>query len=1016
MKLLKALTTVASFAAIVRTQDASCMCDKTAFACDANCCCDADCSPETVQMVFTGCQKETWGHKKAVRCVDKSDIPPGLEPRYVLARAGILSAEDAVRADIVAREGEFARFPEAAEFAIFCVVHDNSDLDDNSYPPAEGTTWTDLQKAADDSPGQAVYWGQTGSGGWTRRETTGTAGFMADAASRTLPGPPHWYRAGEPVGALRFWPPDEVSAFPVGLPSPRNVYGRCDPMAPGRFLVQDTEPPECLHSGRLEELCEGGGLDATGWPFVAVTPSVDATMSDADVRTLSWAATVSITTEAGATLAEEFNAQAVLAGTTEVSPPVRTYATPVLADGSECFDAGFSLGGGAVIEETRVPGAMACQRRCVAHVSCAAWVHARGRCTLRIRFGNERPTAPGAVAGPRSCSLPPAGCVRANATLVGGRIGELPAGNVIICQALCRERVGCLSWVLLDGTCSLRDVDPSAEGYERTGDASLAGPAECAPPPEEVTPAPPPPGTDVAACWEKDVDYPGADLGTGAGTPALSPEVCQIVCQQIPDCEAFVHHAGVCYPKAAVPSTREPRPGATAGPKVCIDARPLTAAPTRSPQGSPTASPSTLSPTRSPTRSPLVPPTGSPLPGNDTHPPSLATPPPTAAPSGSPREAVVTVEPSSSPSNAPSLGAKAPPTRAPVLSPTASPTQSTEPSRAWGDSTEAVRCRNALRATSTRLEYSVSYFSDWEEMVASRQASGPTDLPAVFVASALRINLTVGDLQVPLGAGDQLFRQHNTIVWQRADQTAPPRLRGGYPGYRRGQRVAVALLQSGNLVEVPGGLQLPAGGACAAGRTRPVRWLHDVTESSCWVELTWSQVRSQCVSTTGFLRLSTGGLPSILNASLDVRLAASGSSQIGQGGGWVDITDPPAGGGGCAAASSLRRVCPGAMVGYDITVVVRREGVIYNPQDTIVGVMREPLRRDLHFRGAEPDVPQRFNLVSRLRFVRQSLDATVEDTISPPLLPAVPGDVFYPFRLATERGRPDEDPATDWDL
>eukprot|EP01065_Artemidia_motanka_P015654 TRINITY_DN19393_c1_g1_i1.p1 TRINITY_DN19393_c1_g1~~TRINITY_DN19393_c1_g1_i1.p1 ORF type:complete len:1027 (+),score=294.65 TRINITY_DN19393_c1_g1_i1:55-3135(+) len=990
----------------------TCMCDVTTLACDANCCCDPDCDEVTVRMVFTGCRKQQYGSKNGVRCVEKSLIPSGLEPMYV--RRGSYESD---RAD-EAREGEVATFEDAFGKSVLCVTTDNSDMDENTYPdPPLDPSWTELRTVVDQAPNRAVYWDGESSGGWSRRDR-GDPGNLAtlrpDLVGRVLPGPPHWYRAGDPVGALQFWPPDEAALLPVGLPAPFEVYGFCDPYAPARFLVQRPEPNQCSARGALEAICEGPELDAARWAFLALTPPLDASMSDTEVRAQSRAATVYVHNSKGELLLQRaFNAQRFLTGTADsatASPPVRTALVPVLPDGAECYEIGVSyLSTG--LDEVPAATALACQEACFRNPACQAFVHFQRRCTLKAELTVQRTAADGAVSGPRDCSLPRAGCLIPNATLGGADIVSSPAANTIVCQAMCRAQPACTYFVYNQGVCHLKDT-PDLDGLQRTSDGSVTGPAVCADPDAPTEAPKPPPGTDVSACWEYNVGYPGGDLNT---IPEVTPAACNALCQVVPGCEAFVHHIGSCTLKAAMPDSRVPLAGAVAGPKVCIDAKPFSAVPTRSPQQSPTAPP-TAAPSSAPTQATSPPtaapanttvaPTTSPVVG--TAAPTANTGTPTAAPSRTPTAAPSTsptVGPSGAPTSAPRAVPTASPTRSPQQSPTASPEASPAPVGAPSGSATVLRCRNAIVRTDVLVKYTVSYYPEWQSRLGLNGqpvAQQPTDLPAIFEAKELAINVTVADVEVPLGETATSVLQRHTVVWQQDDVTGTASPRHGVPGYRRGATIPLRVTDGDNAIDVAGGLQLYEGGPCAQRHLRPVRWLHDVTESGCYVTLTFPQLREQCVTAgaDGFLGLVTAALPPILNRSAGVRLAADGSTDAP----WLPVTDHPSETGQqTKPPSSLRRICPDAMVGYDITVVLRRVGKSYNPQDRIFGITRRPLRRDLVFRASDPETPQRFYLRSRLSFVRQDLDASVPDTVSPPLLPAVPDSIFFPFRVAGRR-------------
>ena len=97
------------------------------------------------------------------------------------------------------------------------------------------------------------------------------------------------------------------------------------------------------------------------------------------------------------------------------------------------------------------------------------------------------------------------------------------------------------------------------------------------------------------------------------------------------------------------------------------------------------------------------------------------------------------------------------------------------------------------------------------------------------------------------------------------------------------------------------------------------------------------------------------------------------------------------------------------LVGYEYTVVLRRTGKVYNPQDVIAGVKRTPIYSTWTYTNTLDDTHnQKFLLQWRLSFIRDTNIGTEGDAIeSPPFLPIVSDDIFYPFHIVERASVPE---------
>ena len=168
------------------------------------------------------------------------------------------------------------------------------------------------------------------------------------------------------------------------------------------------------------------------------------------------------------------------------------------------------------------------------------------------------------------------------------------------------------------------------------------------------------------------------------------------------------------------------------------------------------------------------------------------------------------------------------------------------------------------------------------------------------------------------------FTQEHTIFWRPLSKTGTPEQRSGNPGYRRGYTIMGTTSEGGEVPEAEASpFALPLGMNCIDTTDVPVKFLHNVVASGCYVELTYVQFRTLC----GEGQLFAQYAPTQVTA----RVAKYGNSQRSNADDWVTIDQrsvPPV---GTSVINTEERTCI-FHVGYDYTVVIRRMGKVYNPQ------------------------------------------------------------------------------------
>lgn len=251
------------------------------------------------------------------------------------------------------------------------------------------------------------------------------------------------------------------------------------------------------------------------------------------------------------------------------------------------------------------------------------------------------------------------------------------------------------------------------------------------------------------------------------------------------------------------------------------------------------------------------------------------------------------------------------------------------------------------------------------------------------------------------------FKQEFSVVFRRRGVASNPQPRSGNPGYIAGSEVLVGtLLQNGAKAAIQqriGGLAVPVGRKCADKKFKSVRFLHDVSNSGCAIDLTETEFRDVCVNKRSEALLNAILVPSVTAASALYNTTVSSLNRIARTGdahpfdaaSWVEIASqwPTV----TPRYAAVRRACDNLVVGLQYIIVVGRAGAEYNPQDVILGAKVEPIIGSWVLREARGSVYFNF----RVRFVRydeSSVATKSRKVVPPPILPPMDDNIFYPFR------------------
>ena len=307
-------------------------------------------------------------------------------------------------------------------------------------------------------------------------------------------------------------------------------------------------------------------------------------------------------------------------------------------------------------------------------------------------------------------------------------------------------------------------------------------------------------------------------------------------------------------------------------------------------------------------------------------------------------------------------------------------------------------CRSAVVGQHLLIEYV------WDPVEGRAQISNAT------------MRLTIADVAE---SANRKYVYTSRVTFYRKDASGlgvrlPSGLpRVGRPGYIRSARllagdIATSADGKSSAINVLGvGLVLPFG-SCGAG-FKGVRFLHDVQAASCMIALTEVQLRSVCAFTSKDLLSTALKIPGV-SFTLPSRLSAFADSLPEAASEWVTVdgatavlNEHPATNG----YDAVGRQCSGLVVGLRWTILVTRQGPVYNPQDVIVGASVRPILGVWKFRNVtESYSPTSSTATTRVAFsfmvsfVRMDdADFSQRRIIPPSVLPEVDEDVFYPFRL-----------------
>eukprot|EP00668_Euglena_longa_P014029 GGOE01017994.1.p1 GENE.GGOE01017994.1~~GGOE01017994.1.p1 ORF type:complete len:607 (+),score=155.28 GGOE01017994.1:131-1822(+) len=212
------------------------MCDLTTFFCDANCCCDADCSAAEVAR-FTACLPEVRGSTNIPRCTATSTSP----------EANDASAQDPLRD------------AQQAVDSIFCIERES--------PNALKAQYYSAPKPLSEKALQSTVAADAKVATWQRAATSASSSSVSA------------FRVGDrlPAFALR----EDVGSVSTGnatptasgfLPVPVRGFGdQCSDFEYARYLVS-RDPEQCIRAGALELLCRGP-LNASLLQHLWVSPT-----------------------------------------------------------------------------------------------------------------------------------------------------------------------------------------------------------------------------------------------------------------------------------------------------------------------------------------------------------------------------------------------------------------------------------------------------------------------------------------------------------------------------------------------------------------------------------------------------------------------------------------------------------------------------------------------------------------------------------------------------------------------
>eukprot|EP01060_Flectonema_neradi_P001745 TRINITY_DN11072_c0_g1_i1.p1 TRINITY_DN11072_c0_g1~~TRINITY_DN11072_c0_g1_i1.p1 ORF type:complete len:624 (+),score=94.38 TRINITY_DN11072_c0_g1_i1:76-1872(+) len=269
--------------------------------------------------------------------------------------------------------------------------------------------------------------------------------------------------------------------------------------------------------------------------------------------------------------------------------------------------------------------------------------------------------------------------------------------------------------------------------------------------------------------------------------------------------------------------------------------------------------------------------------------------------------------------------------------------------------------------------------------VQSVQLSIRTEYPEDQGSTFLNFDIVITTTTIP--DGSHSLSQNYGVAWLDKNTDAalfPTAGYSGAPGYVKGDAIRTA----------DGLFSLPIGFDCANAALRGVKFLFDVTSSGCLLSLNRDEFSEACREGVLGNSLPQGA------SGLPTSIAAFANSDPANVDDWVTILSPPQSD-RTSFMGTVRSSCE-FLVGYEYTVIVRRMGKVYNPQDVIAGVKRDPIYATWTYSNAlgDPTNRQKFLLQWRVSFVRDTDIGTEGDAIeSPPFLPIVSDDIFYPFHI-----------------
>ena len=313
------------------------------------------------------------------------------------------------------------------------------------------------------------------------------------------------------------------------------------------------------------------------------------------------------------------------------------------------------------------------------------------------------------------------------------------------------------------------------------------------------------------------------------------------------------------------------------------------------------------------------------------------------------------------------------------------------------DSTSLV-CRDFVVAAATTIEY------DFEN----------TDTGRIVNAS---VDLFVRDIR---GSPNQHFSVDREFVvfFKNSLAATRPSLRSGTPGYVGGQLVnAGTLVDNGELSAIRQrlfGFAIPHGKRCSDRKTRQVKFLHDVADAGCGLQLTEAELRDICVSSTGTIDalqallqedsiIQSPVVPTNVSGIVD-RIGRTADADPNNIQDWVPVRGIPLSATNAAPYNNIKRRCEGIIVGLHYVFSVGRAGIEYNAQDIIAGAKVEPIVGSWGFRNdTNPQGTTTVHFRFKVSFARYNDVTRERRVVPPPILPAVDDDVFYPFKYPEAR-------------